>query len=377
MSLNVLHLIDSGGFYGAESVLVELVAEQRRQGINAVVCSIGVPGEHEKPLERVLRSKGLPFWQERMRAGFNFSGALRIARKAQNHGVNLLHSHGYKSNILFGFMPRAMRKIPVVSTLHGWTYIGGFSKMALYTWLDSLVLGRLDGVVVVSNGMLQRREITSRTIHKLCVIENGISSDTPTIDNDDPVFKHLETMRRGGPLIGSVGRLSSEKGFDVLLRAIAQLKVKMPNLQLALLGGGPKEQELRDLAEQLGISDSIWFAGYVDGAGKYLQTLNVFVNSSYSEGMPITVLEAMRTRCPVVASRVGGLPEMIHDGMGGLLFEPGDIYGLSASIEKMLDGEGVAAMILYSQAVFKNKYNVESMTKRYLEFYIGCAGLSF
>lgn len=372
MSLSILHVIDSGGFFGAESVLVELVDEQRKQGINAVVCSIGLPGENEKPLERALKSRGIPFWSVRMKAGFNFVGAYRILRRAQSAGVNILHSHGYKSDILFGFMPRALRRMPLVTTLHGWTYMGGLNKMAIYTWLDAISLRFMDGVVIVSEGMLNRSELKERNLHHLRVIENGIPLALPVIADGDPVAGKLNEMRRAGPLIGSIGRLSKEKGFDVLLRAFSLIKKENPGIQLALLGSGPCGEELKALAAELGVESSVWFAGYVENAGRYIPLLNVYINSSFTEGMPITLLEAMRARCPIVASNVGGIPQLIEHDIGGLLCRPGDPAQLSGLILDMLRSGRAEMMTEHSFKYFQQHYSITGTAHHYSKLYEDC-----
>lgn len=376
MSLTVLHIIDSGGFFGAEAVLVELVEEQRRAGVNAIVCSIGLPGESEKALERVLGSRGLPFWPVRMKAGFNFAGALRILQRANAAGVQVLHSHGYKSNILFGFMPRAWRRMPLVTTLHGWTYMGGFNKMAVYTFLDALSLRFMDGVVIVSEGMLGRPELKGKNFRHLRVIENGIPLAVPQVVNDDPVAERLTRMGRQGPLIGSIGRLSKEKGFDVLLKAVAEIKKTIPDIQLALLGNGPCSEELQALAKALDIEENVWFAGYVENAGRYVSLLRVYVNSSFTEGMPVTLLEAMRARCPVVASNVGGIPQLINDGVTGLLCHAGDAATLGRSVVRMLQSDDAIAMAERAHEHFVERFSITGTANGYQTLYTECLSAS-
>lgn len=376
MSLTVLHLIDSAGFYGAEAVLLELVLEQRRQGLNAIVCSIGLPGQPEKALERELRLRGVPCWPERMKAGFNILGALRIIKKARAAGVDLLHSHGYKSDILFGFMPRSLRRMPIITTLHGWTYTGGLSKMAVYTWLDALSLAFVDGVVAVSQGILQRKELANRRLSSICVIENGISTQLPAVEPEDGLASVLVSLRQKGPLIGSIGRLSKEKGFDVLLQAFANVRQNIKDAQLVLMGAGPCESALRDQAKVLGLESSVHFAGYVENAGKYLPLLDVYVNSSWTEGMPITLLEAMRARCLVVASRVGGIPELINDGVGGFLCEAGNVNEFANQMLRGLSSDQASSMTQHSYEHFRSRFSSEAMASRYHAFYLKHLGLA-
>ena len=129
--MKVLHVIDSGGLYGAEVMLLNLMSEQVAMGLEPILASIGDPGITEKPLETEAIRRGLPVKVFRMRPGPNVWGALKILRFARSELVGLLHSHGYKGNILFGLMPRMLRRIPMVATVHGWTWTGGISRMGL------------------------------------------------------------------------------------------------------------------------------------------------------------------------------------------------------------------------------------------------------
>ena len=135
--MKILHIIDSGGLYGAEVMLLNLMGEQVALGLTPILVSIGDPGVAEKPLEAEAKRRGLRVEMFRMRPGPNILGAFEIMRFARGERAELLHSHGYKGNILFGFLPRFVRRMPMVTTLHGWTWSGGMTRMLLYEWLDS------------------------------------------------------------------------------------------------------------------------------------------------------------------------------------------------------------------------------------------------
>jgi len=126
--MKVLHLIDSGGFYGAEAVLIELAKEQRKQNLDAHICSIGTHHDGEKSIETIARSNDIPVHTFRMRAGPNMMGAFKILSFAKNEKFDVLHSHGYKANILFGLMPEFIRQIHMLVTLHGWTSVKPWTK---------------------------------------------------------------------------------------------------------------------------------------------------------------------------------------------------------------------------------------------------------
>src|SRR5262249_21327275 len=139
-----------------------------------------------------------------------------------------------------------------------------------------------------------------------------------------------------------VGRLSEVKCHDVLLRTFARLERQLPGAHLLLVGDGPLRTDLAQLAQRLGVAGQVRFAGYQAQPERFLQVMNVFALTSRSEGMPRAVLEAWAAGVPVVASRVGGLPELIADGQTGLLFPPGDENALARALLAILGNPSLA-----------------------------------
>jgi hypothetical protein len=116
--MKILHIIDSGGLYGAEVMLLNLVAEQIKLGLDPTIASIGEKHIGEKPLETEALKRGFKLRKFSMYPGPNYPGALKILRFAHGAGIHILHSHGYKGNILFGLMPRKIRNLPLIATIH-------------------------------------------------------------------------------------------------------------------------------------------------------------------------------------------------------------------------------------------------------------------
>lgn len=172
--MKVLHLIDSGGLYGAERMLLTLVSEQIKQGLDPVILSAGEHGIHRKPLEVEAEKLGLPLIVWRMRPGLNRSETRKICRWAENWGADLIHSHGYKFNILMALFGRFRRKVRTLSTLHGYVHAPRFSKMWVYELLDRMAINRMDKVVIVGDAM--KREFSGRLIRPrgLTTIRNGL-----------------------------------------------------------------------------------------------------------------------------------------------------------------------------------------------------------
>lgn len=370
--MKVLHVIDSGGLYGAEVMLLNLATEQVKQGIEPIIASIGVLHEEEKAIESAAIKRGLRVVKFRMRPGPNLIGALKILKFVKAERVDLLHSHGYKGNILFGFMPKRIRKLPMVATVHGWTWTGGVSRMVLYEWLDSLSLRFVDQVILVDQAMRNHPRISERLIEKLTVVENGIPMTRQPNGLLDRVSLNREIVEfaRFGGVICAVGRLSAEKGFDLLLEAVADLIAEGRDLRLIIMGQGEYGAELDRKAATLGLGDRLLMPGYIADAFRYLHHFDLFVMPSLSEGLPIVLLEAMASRVPIVASRVGGIPNVLDNGKAGLLIEPNRVEELKRAISLVCTDMDVARQRAgYAHGRVMSEYTSEKMTSKYMEVY--------
>ncbi len=328
----ILHIIDSAGLYGAERVLLTLAAEQTRAGLSPVILSIGSKGEGKKPLEAAAAQRGLQVFAFRMRPGANPAGALRILALARQQEIDILHSHGYKGNILLGMVPARVRGIPLVTTLHGWTTTGRLSRLGMYEWLDSRVLRCLDAVVVVCRSMLAHRWLTGRRL-PLRVVCNGLPAPEEEGGANAP-DEEIVAFCRGGFTIGAFGRLSPEKGYDRLIAGFAEIAANDREIRLLILGEGQERTKLEALVRRKGLSGQVRLPGYRPGAAGYLPLLGLFVLSSSTEGLPLTVLEAMQAGVPVLATRVGALDELLDAGRAGFLLD-------RATAAAVADGIGV------------------------------------
>lgn len=340
MTLKILHLIDSGGLYGAEHMLLELVAEQRRQGLEPLILSAGIPDMEEKPIEAEARRRGLPVLPFRMRAGLNFSKGMEILRFAQREGFDVLHSHGYKFNILLGMIPRWFRRLPLVTTMHGYVGADRWSRLDLYRRLERRLLGGLDGVVFVSRAMMRNPPLSEIRVRKSAVIYNGI--DVQSLEQLAGSKQALSlqelfpTLDPGDFVLGAIGRLSEEKGFAQLIRVFARLSLRHAGLRLVIIGEGGLRDSLQNEIDRLGISGLARLAGFVHPVYRVMRELDGIVMPSVSEGLPITLLEVCALRKPIVASRTGGIPEVLEHYAAGLMVEPGDPSALESAIESML-----------------------------------------
>lgn len=369
--MKIMHVIDSGGLYGAEVMLLYLAQEQLRLGLSPVIASIGDPDILEKPLEREARRTGVPVVPFRMKPGLSYHGVKKILVFCQENQINLIHSHGYKGNILLGLLPRQIRKKPILSTVHGWTSISGFSKMRLYEWLDSQCLRFADAVVLVNAAMLERPKLARlNTKGKLSVIDNGIPIQTPEIGYLKSSDRDIVDFCHNATIVGALGRYSIEKGFDILIDAFQLLKARQKKIKLLIIGDGSLKKEYQKMVAQYKIQDSVMLTGYRQNAWQYLPLMHVLAMPSRTEGLPMTLLEAMRAKVPIAASAVGGIPRVIADRKMGKVVPAENAKALAEAIESLIVQKELAKT--YTKCAyqhFTSTYSSNTMAIKYQRVY--------
>lgn len=366
--MKVLHIIDSGGLYGAEIMLLDLATEQLRLGLEPVIASIGDPNIAEKPLEAAALKRGIRVKAFRMQPGPNVLGALRILKYARHEGAALLHSHGYKANILFGLLPRILRRLPLISTVHGWTSTRQLSRMRLYEWLDGLCLRRADQVVLVNAAMAEHPRL--QPLRRRCqVIDNGLAEPAGQIDS--PTDELADFCRQGFTLC-AIGRLSPEKGFALLLSSLSALVAKHPSLRLVIFGEGAQRPALEERVRELGLQQQVRLPGYCSAVRSYLPLCRALVLSSLTEGLPLVVLEAMQVGVPIIATRVGGVPGVLAEGQAGLLVPAGSPEALALAIDQFLaDPAAAQGRVAAASRRVREHYSSGTMARKYQAVYAG------
>jgi glycosyltransferase involved in cell wall biosynthesis len=368
--MRVLHIIDSGGVYGAETVLLSLAEEQRKHGLVPVLGSIGRSGQREKPIEAQARRRNIPIVRFSAFGGPDLGAALAIVRYAKRESIDLIHTHGYKGNILLSFVPRRMRTIPILRTLHGWTNTKRFSKGALYQMLDVLSLRRTEAIVAVSRGMLEDRRLRGLANRPIAVIENGIEApvwkqDQLDISDDIAAFFH-----DGRFVVGSIGRLSPEKGYRHLIAALGLLIQAGMDVKLLVIGEGPERRALENLAGGLGIRERVLLPGYREDAKQYIPRFGAYALSSMTEGLPVTLLESMHAKTPIVATAVGGVPELLRHGAAGLLVPPADPRRLAGAVRRLIEDTALREELSGNAwDIARSGYSAEAMARSYRDAY--------
>jgi len=369
--VKILHLIDSGGLYGAERMLLTLVREQVAMGLSPMILSAGEPELAEKPLEVEARQLGLPVKAWRMAPGFNLWGAQELIRWARQEEYQLMHSHGYKFNVLMGMWPESLRKIPLITTLHGYVRARRFTKAWMYEGLDRLVLAQMCQVVLVSEAI--RFQIPKRLArsNRVSVIMNGLNTVSTCQAAATPLLPMLDTfLPDRGPLILGVGRLSPEKGFDRLVDAFREFHSQYPNSALIIVGEGRERPRLEQQIADYGLTNYVRLPGYVAEVASLMKRASVLCIPSLTEGLPIALLEAMSLGVPVVASDVGEIGNVLGQGEGGLVFRYESPLALADTlIAAINDRSTTESRIRWSKQRVEEDFSGRAMMEHYLNIY--------
>jgi glycosyltransferase involved in cell wall biosynthesis len=199
-----------------------------------------------------------------------------------------------------------------------------------------ILTARIDRLIAVSRSIVDKLRQEGRDAAPISLIHNGV--DLERYDHQGPccTLRDEYDLPAEGPIVGVVARLEPEKGHPTLLEAWRTIAAAVPDATLLVVGEGSQRAALEALAADLGVADRVVFTGRRDDVPAVTAALDVAVLPSYREALGLTVLEAMALSRPVVASNVGGIPEMIEDGVTGLLVPPRDAGALAAAILRLL-----------------------------------------
>jgi glycosyltransferase involved in cell wall biosynthesis len=247
--------------------------------------------------------------------------------------VALWHGHDYKSNLL-GLALRRFWPMRLVTTLHGWVH--HTRRTPLYYAVDRLCLPRYERVLCVSPDLHERALACGVPAGRCLLVENGIDTAQYSRRLSVVQAKRAHGVRPDRLVVGAVGRLSAEKGFDLLIRACDRLVRGGVDLELWVAGAGDEEGELRRLIDGLGRGARFRLLGYCSDTAALYQAMDVFALSSHREGLPNVLLEAMALEVPVVATHVAGIPRLVTGNVNGLLVRPGSVDELAEALGRLL-----------------------------------------
>ncbi|MEN8182345.1 MAG: glycosyltransferase family 4 protein [Myxococcota bacterium] len=313
------------------------------------LCDLGVPFVEIPALSR--DSHGMS----------DFRAFSQLRNALHGFGPHLVSAHSSKAGILARVAARSLG-LPAVFTAHGWAFSEGVPAFQRFgaRWIERGASPLAQRIIVVSE--YDRRIALGSNVSpsgKLHVIRNGMP-DVPSEDRAQP--------ERTPPRLMMIGRFAAQKDHATLFRALSRLMDR--EWRLDLVGGGPRQGSVRQLASEMGIADRVSFLGMRTDVSELLAAAQVYVLSSRWEGLPRSIIEAMRAGLPVVASDVGGVAEVVEDGSTGCLVPRGNVGALTARLRELLGSPQLRRLLGEQGRIrYETGFTFELMFERTLATY--------
>jgi glycosyltransferase involved in cell wall biosynthesis len=305
---------------------------------------------------------------ERRRFDLGVIPALRSVIESRE--PDLVVTNSVKSHFLL-WRSRLWRKYPWVAFHHGYTSTD--RKMSVYNRLDRWSLPKADRLVTVCRAFARELvDITGVSIDSISIQHNAIRHPQPVSAADAESLRERLGIGSSDSVVLSVGRLSQEKAHIDLLAAFKELSESKPEIssKLIIVGEGPERSGLEAAAKSLGCKERVIFAGHVSDVRTFYATADVFVLPSHSEGSPNVLLEAMALKLPIVATAVGGVPEMVENNETALLVPPGDPPSIARAITRLLTDKELAHRLTTKAATLVDtRYTPENYVRSVVEIY--------
>ncbi|OGS22834.1 MAG: hypothetical protein A2252_06150 [Elusimicrobia bacterium RIFOXYA2_FULL_39_19] len=355
---NILYIITDLNIGGTEKMLFETIAGLDKEECKPVVVALKEAGFYADK----LKSAGITVYAfDIYKYGFLLlpfaviSAILTIRKIARENTVSIIHTYLFQANIIarLAFMtgkrPKLIASIRVMEEQKKWQLF--FDKLT----------SKICDLLIVNSEALKKFLINSSTYPEklIRVVYNGIEPIAVTITTTNEYKTNPDTF-----VLSSVGRLHKQKGFEYLLEAVAQISASDPaiDFKLVIAGNGPLMKSLQNKASALNIKNKVVFTGWLTDVPQLLSKTDIFILPSLWEGTPNVILEAMIARKPVVATRVGGIPEIIKDNQSGLLVAPTDSKDLAEKIKYLIKNNDKAlALGKAANETVLNRFSMKTM----------------
>ena len=366
MSLKVLIIIATNNIGGPGKGIFQLINHSDSEEVEFYLANFIQKDQATFEFMEECQRQGVKLHLIKQHSRFDFSMVKQVANLIQSNKCDLIQTHGYKGHII-GYLLRKKFGIKWITVAHGWTNEN--IKIKLYTFIEKLLIRRSDYAITVSPTLYD-------TVGKI----RGIQKPTSLILNaivdvklpsQDELDKVRNKYQLGKSLVlGVLGRFSEEKGQSFVIKAVAEIKKYHSDVKLLLLGEGVDEDKLRLLVERYELQSNVLFCGYQSNVNAYLGVVDFVLVPSLSEGIPNIVLESLYLHKAVIATNVGGIPEIIADKKNGWLIQAGSEKQISDKVLELLDSdEEVEKVKKNARASLFPKFSIENRVESFLHVY--------
>lgn len=364
--MKVLYIIGGGDTGGAKTHVLSLVKELDKH-IEVKIISLrpGVFSDEAKEM-------GIDI--EVIKSGNIFSDIKNVISIARRGGYQIIHSHGAKAN-LFAVALKYFIKTPIITTIHSdykLDYLESVPKMLSFGLANTIALRFFDFYVAVSGNF--KRMLVSRRFNsdKIFTVYNGMDFSRPLKSYLRLNFakKYKLDIKDEDVLVGILVRLDPVKGLDSFVNAAGEVLKTNPAVKFIIGGEGKERKALESRIKALGISEHVFLPGWIDDPFEFMSCIDINVLSSLSESFPYVILEGTLFRKATVSSDVGGISDLIEDGVTGFLFKPGDYKTLAKHLVLLVNNPDLRSEMgrgIYEKASIQ--FSLENMCRTQLEIY--------
>jgi glycosyltransferase involved in cell wall biosynthesis len=331
--LTVLALMDTAKVSGPARGLFQLVKLAREFEVRFVLAMFLIGGASTTPAIEDAKRRGCTLALLSQRGRYDPTLILQAYRVLRNHRVDIIQSHSYKPALMAWLLKR-LTGLPWVAFTHGYTSEN--ARMALYNRLDRWLLRRADRVVAVSGALKRHLEASGVPAERIHIVYNAVDPDDHAPERDGRDLRRQWEVHSDELLVGVIGRFSPEKGHAVFVEAFSEVARMVPRAKAAFIGDGQELRRVQDLVRSRGLASRVIFAGHRSEMSSVYGALDLIVIPSYSEGLPNVLLEAMLHGKAVVATAVGGIPEVMPPGLSEWLVPPADAPALAGKMREAL-----------------------------------------
>ena len=380
--VRVLHIAEAPG--GVERYLVALLTKLKQnysdEMEHILVCSDSF--DSGKFADIVSRVEHVADMHHPIRAGSDFRSIMEVRRLISKYKPDIVYCHSSKAGAIgrlanIGLKNRQGKKNISVYNAHGWAFnMKGADKKVIesYVLIEKMLAPATDSIVCISE--FEKNTALSHGIcepGKLHVIYNGIDFDEESIERKRP--KDMMDIPKDAFVVGTVGRLATQKAPDIFVKAASVIKKRIPEAFFVIVGDGLNRRDTEKLVKEYGLSDCFLITGWVNDPFNYICNFDVAMLMSRWEGFGLVLPEYMLIRKPIVASNVDAIPEIIQDGVNGLLVEREDYYGAAEAVVRLHDDPALREYLVENEVkIVKDRFNVERTAREHRNLFMKLVG---
>jgi glycosyltransferase involved in cell wall biosynthesis len=357
--LNIVHLDSEKSWRGGQQQAFYLHKGLIELGINSLLI-----GNRNAEILNRCKSENLPYTEQSMVGELDIFASYKISRLCKKKNITILQAHSAHALSIGLFVKLFLPSLILIGVRRVDFSIGkGFFHQLKYN------NDKLNKIICISDFIKNVLLKDGIPDNKLVTIRSGvdISKFKSVIPSDS--FRKQLGLNDKQLLIGTVAAFAGHKDFPNLLRAFALVIKKLPSTKLCIVGDGPQKNEIYKLTDELGIKNNIIFAGFVDNVGEYLKTFDIFVLASKKEGLGTSIIDAMSVGLPIIATRTGGIPELIKNEENGILVDPQNYNKLADSIIDLIEHPLKRKELSIAAIKSSQKFSIEETVKLNIDEY--------